>query len=184
MGILLKTSSDYLIKNIGDYPSSVEGYLRLLSGLPLLSEMEESLSFFNEESLWNQFAAIGDEVYHPGKWTVRQILRHLLDTEIVFSYRSLCFARGEKSQLPGFNENDYAACSYPHLSSVDSLREDLKLQRKATLSLFRSFSPDVMLLHGKFGEREMSVLGIGFLMLGHFKHHMNIIKERYLALIK
>jgi hypothetical protein len=117
--------------------------------------------------------------YAPGKWTVKQLMQHIIDTERIFSYRALCFARGEKVVLPGFDEDAYADAATAATRSWQELAEEMKTVRKATEMLFSSFSNSMLQQIGTASNNQYSVEQIGFILLGHFEHHANILAERY-----
>ena len=118
--------------------------------------------------------------YAEGKWTIKEMLLHMGDTERIFCYRALCFARGEKTNLPGFDENDYAANSNANSRTWESLIQEFLTVRKATEVLFKSFSENALASAGIANNNEATVLSIGFILLGHFNHHKKILAERYL----
>lgn len=118
--------------------------------------------------------------YAEGKWTIKELLLHMSDTERIFCYRALCFARGEKTNLPGFDENDYAANSNANSRNWESLVQEFLAVRKATEVLFKSFSEKALAASGTANNNEATVLSIGFILLGHVNHHKKILAERYL----
>ena len=118
--------------------------------------------------------------YAEGKWTIKEMLLHMGDTERIFCYRALCFARGEKTNLPGFDENDYAANSNANSRTWESLIQEFLTVRKATEVLFKGFSENALASAGTANNNEATVLSIGFILLGHFNHHKKILAERYL----
>lgn len=118
--------------------------------------------------------------YDEGKWTLKEMLLHLSDTERIFQYRILAFARGEKSDLPGFDENNYADNSFANERSLESLLEEYKLVRKSSQVLLETLHQNVLNNIGKANGNELSVETIGKLIVGHNIHHLNIIEERYL----
>ena len=120
--------------------------------------------------------------YAEGKWTIKEILQHVNDTERIFCYRALAFARREQSILPGFSENQYAANSHANDLSWSSLLNDFKIARKNSISLFSSFNNDDLNFIGKVSDYSISVRALGFAIAGHCIHHMNIVKERYLSI--
>ncbi|HEY6503077.1 MAG TPA: DinB family protein [Chitinophagaceae bacterium] len=121
-----------------------------------------------------------DYRYADGKWTVKEVLQHIIDGERIFSYRALCFARGDKTPLPGFDENLYADNSKAAARDWKSMSEEFKVVRKASEYLFNSFDDDQLDATGTSNNNPVYVLGIGFIVVGHSLHHMNIIRERYL----
>ncbi|MEP7165042.1 MAG: DinB family protein [Ferruginibacter sp.] len=118
--------------------------------------------------------------YAPGKWSLKELLQHVIDTERVFNYRALAFARKETASLPGFDENDYAANSNANERSWKSLCEEFKIVRRSTELMFRSFSDEALQSSGLANNNPMSVLAMGFTTIGHVIHHKKVIEERYL----
>ena len=118
--------------------------------------------------------------YATAKWTLREILQHLIDSERIFTYRAVCIARKEKAILPAFDENDYAAESNANHRSWESLTAEFVAVRKSTLFLFDSFTSAMLNSKGKAGSNTISVEELGFIIIGHFRHHQKIIEERYL----
>lgn len=118
--------------------------------------------------------------YAAGKWTIKEVLQHITDTERIFCYRALAFARGEKANLPGFEENDYAANGNANSQSWQQLIDELNAVRKSTETLFKSFSGEILLKEGTANNNTISVSALGFIILGHFNHHKKVIEERYL----
>ncbi len=118
--------------------------------------------------------------YADGKWTPKEILLHLVDTERMFCYRALSFARTEDADSPGFDENEFARNSFANLRSMENIIKEFSAVRLATIELFSSFSDEVLMRKGKANGSVLSVRAAGFLICGHEKHHKNIIAERYL----
>jgi hypothetical protein len=118
--------------------------------------------------------------YAKGKWTIKEMLQHILDAERVFAYRALCIAIKDATTLPSFDENDYANNSKAKKRNWDDMIEELTMLRKSTEILFRSFDKAQLDTSGTASGRPMYVLAVGFIIVGHINHHINIIKERYL----
>lgn len=118
--------------------------------------------------------------YAKGKWTIIELLQHILDTERVFAYRSLCIARKETASLPGFDENNYADNSKAKKRDWPDMIEELKAVRRSTEILFASFDKKQLSTFGTANNNPVSVLAIGFILVGHINHHVKIIKERYI----
>lgn len=127
---------------------------------------------------------IGDQVYGENKWTVKQILQHLIDTERIMLYRALCFARREKQALPGFDENEFAYHADARHRSLYQLLDEYKAVRQSGIFLLESMSEEDMLAKGVAGDNEVSPLAIAFIIAGHAVHHMEVIRDRYFPLIK
>jgi uncharacterized damage-inducible protein DinB len=121
-----------------------------------------------------------DYRYAVGKWTVKEVLQHIIDAERVFGYRALRFARKDPTFLPGFDENDYADNAKADKRDWNNLAEEFKLVRMSSEYLFASFDDDQLDATGTSNNSSVYVLGIGFLLIGHSMHHMKIIRERYL----
>ena len=126
-------------------------------------------------------AEIEQYAYADGKWTIREIIGHLIDGERVFGYRALCIARGEKQNLPGFDQNDYMLTApYNHIELEDLLSE-LRLVRLSNMAMFRSLDQEAWNRVGTANGNEITVRALAFIMGGHVRHHMNVLKERYLS---
>ncbi len=118
--------------------------------------------------------------YDKGKWTIKEVLQHILDAERVFAYRGLCIARKDSASLPGFDENDYADNSKAKKRDWAEMIEELKAVRRSTEILFESFDKEQLSTFGTANNNPVSVLAIGFILVGHINHHVRIIKERYI----
>lgn len=121
-----------------------------------------------------------DYRYAEGKWTIKDIIQHLIDVERVFTYRALRFSRNDNIQLPGFDENTYADNAFANNRSIKDLLTEIAIVRQSTLALFKTFKEEELLKMGKASERDISVRAIGFIIIGHQNHHLNVFKERYL----
>ena len=118
--------------------------------------------------------------YGPDKWTIKELLLHMTDTERVFAYRSLCFARKETASLPGFDENVFAANSNANSRSWQSLVDEFLITRKSTETLFSSFTEEALHNTGIANNNPATALTMGFTAIGHVYHHKKILEERYL----
>lgn len=118
--------------------------------------------------------------YAQGKWTLKEVLQHIIDAERVFTLRALWFARKDGSPLPGFDENVWAASAKPSDRHWNDIAAEFKNLRIATELLFKSFNEEEMNAHGLANNNMTSVTAIGYMCSGHVAHHINIIKERYL----
>ena len=122
-----------------------------------------------------------DFAYAAGKWSVKQVVNHVIDTERVFAYRALCIARNDLRPLPGFDENDYAAYAPAATLTLRELRSEFQAVRSATICLFRNLLEEAWLRRGTANQYEVSVRGIAFQIAGHERHHVKILRERYLV---
>lgn len=122
-----------------------------------------------------------DHRYAADKWTIKDIIQHLIDAERVFSYRALRFARKDSTHLPGFNEVLFARNANAEKRSWDDLVDEFRAVRKTTELLFNSFDTEQLEAEGVSNDASIYVLGIGFICVGHCYHHKKIIEERYLS---
>ncbi|PWT70830.1 MAG: damage-inducible protein DinB [Bacteroidetes bacterium] len=121
-----------------------------------------------------------DYAYGEGKWTIKEVLQHMIDSERVFAYRALRFARMDTTPLPGFDEKQWTANAHIKNRKWDDLVKEFKSIRKGTEVLFASFDQDQLLSGGVANNKNINTLAIGYICSGHVAHHMKIIKERYL----
>jgi hypothetical protein len=126
---------------------------------------------------------LGDQVYAPGKWTIKDVFQHLLDCERVMAYRALRFARKDTTLLPGFDEELYGQTAYATNRTLQSIVAEMLALRTATQMLFESFDASVFHESGICFNQQVSVLALGFIIVGHQIHHLKIIEERYMPLI-
>lgn len=162
------------------YPPYFKKYVELVQEDNLLA------GFKNQQPVIEQLlGSITEEkssyAYEPGKWTLKELLLHLTDAERIFNFRALCIARGETASLPGFDENTYAANSNANERSWQNLVDEFMAVRRSTIYLYESFSEQVLELSGISNNNPATVNSFGFITLGHFYHHNNIINERYLS---
>lgn len=153
--------------------------------IKLVHEKDISMAFkVNSESCIQFFDKIPldkvDFKYADGKWTIKEVSQHIIDAERIFMYRALCFARKEKQSLPGFDENEYADFSKAVNRTWEDLLEEFKIVRKSSALLFQSFDKEQLDAEGISNNHSTYVLGIGYIIIGHCLHHINVLKERYL----
>lgn len=131
------------------------------------------------------FQSISEEFslrrYAEDKWTIKEVLQHIIDAERVFSYRALCFARKEQSILPSFDENSYTINSNANNRAWNEMIEEFTATRKSSEYLFNSFTDDALNTIGKASDYTISVAALGFITVGHVEHHIRIIQERYIG---
>ncbi len=120
--------------------------------------------------------------YAEGKWTIKEVLQHIIDAEWIFAYRALCFARKDATPLPGFEENDYAANSKADQRKWKDIVKEFEAVRRSTEILFDSFDDEQLETAGTASGKSNYVQAIGFIIAGHANHHIKITKERYLTL--
>ena len=122
----------------------------------------------------------GEHAYDEGKWTIKELIQHIIDSERVFAYRAMCIARGETTSLPGFDENIYADNSHANSRTLASIIKEFDITRQATIQLFEGLDAGVLTNMGVANGNNVSVRGIGFIIAGHCAHHLLILQERYL----
>lgn len=163
-----------------EYAEFYSNYINLAPGK---QSIIDSLTISAKEVM-KYYSNLSDEKLHyryaEGKWTLKEMLLHIIDTERIFSYRALRFARKDNTPLQGFEQDDYVAYSNANKRSLNNLLEEYKAVRKATSTLFVSFEEDVLKQMGIASNNEISVRAIGFIISGHEMHHLNIAKERYM----
>jgi len=118
--------------------------------------------------------------YEESKWTIAEVVLHIIDTERVFQYRALCFSRNDTTKFPGFEQNNYALESNAKNRSKDSLINEYIAVRKSTIALYASFSEETLKRTGNASNTITSVAAQGFIIAGHQAHHKKIIEKRYM----
>jgi len=162
-----------------EYAPFYEGYVQAAKEVNLIEELEICLHDFIK-FVQNIPMDKFDYRYAEGKWTIKDIIQHLIDTERVFSYRAMRISRNDKTPLPGFEENDYVDNTNANERNLQGLLTELAVVRQSTLALFKSFSEEQLTRMGVASNSPVSVRAIGFIIIGHQKHHQNVFQERYL----
>jgi uncharacterized damage-inducible protein DinB len=121
--------------------------------------------------------------YAPGKWSVKEVLGHITDTERIFSYRALRIARGDQTPLPGFEQDDYVRSGAFGARKLADLVEEFGAVRGASIALFRSFNEEAWSRRGVASQKEVTVRALAFITAGHQIHHRLILEERYFPAI-
>jgi hypothetical protein len=119
--------------------------------------------------------------YGEGKWTIRQVVGHLIDGERVFGYRAFCIARGERQNLPGFEQDDYLHTAPYNNIDLEDLLSELRLVRLSNIAMFRTLDEEAWSRVGLANNNEVTVRAIAFIMAGHVRHHMKVLREKYLS---
>ena len=119
--------------------------------------------------------------YAAGKWTIKDIIQHLIDCERIFAYRALRIARKDQTPLPGFEENNYVDAAMANQRELTDLMDEFKIVRQSTIHLFRTFTAEQLAFMGTTSDKPVSVRAIGFIISGHQIHHLEVFKERYLV---
>ncbi len=163
-------------------PKYFDRYINLTDDVEVVDALQISLEELKNAPI-DKWKALGDKVYAPGKWTVKELLQHMIDADRIFMYRALAFARIDRQKLLGFDEELYAKNSNANQRTIDDLFDELVIVRKSFISLFKSFTNDMLQTIGSSYNSEYSVISIGFSMAGHQRWHLKILEERYFPLI-
>ena len=162
----------------GEYPPYYETYISKLgdqnfSSL-IQSQTQELKAFFvSKPEGWSNVP------YASGKWTPKEVLGHLLDTERIMTFRALCIARGEKKLLPGFDQDPYVVQGQFNVVSLDDLLSDFEMQRQAILTMVRTFSQAAFQEIGSANGNPMSTRALLWIIPGHFMHHFQVLQHTY-----
>jgi hypothetical protein len=117
--------------------------------------------------------------YAEGKWSIREIVGHLIDAERVFGYRAFCIARGEQNNLPGFDQNDYMLTAPYDRIDLEDLLSEFRLVRLSNIAMLRTLDEESWLRMGTANDNRISVRALSFIMAGHVRHHMGVLRDRY-----
>ncbi|MCA6078581.1 DinB family protein [Fulvivirga sedimenti] len=159
-------------------PPFYSRYVDLVSDVGLLSLLEENGRDMRAMvNSWSPEEA--DFRYAPDKWAAREVIMHLIDSERIFSYRALRFARKDHTPLPGFDENSYAQFYGNDKRTLEMLIAEMKSVRDSTISLFKSFDSDALNRRGEASGISMTVRTIGEIIAGHELHHKKVLEEKY-----
>jgi hypothetical protein len=164
----------------GEFPAYAIMYMKLMpdDGL-LLQHLQE-----NFEATRKFILSLPEEKhlhrYAAGKWTIKEVLVHIIDDERIFAYRALCFARNDKNKLPGFEQDEYAAYSNANNRGIEDIIHEFESVRRATITLFESFDEQALFREGISNNNRATVRALGYHLAGHELHHIQIIREKYL----
>jgi len=163
----------------GDYGEYYQPYIDLVKGDDifriLVKQNLESQNVLNSFSESN-----GNFRYAEGKWTVKEVVGHLMDVERIFAYRALCIARGETKPLPGMDQNIYVANGNFNKRQLIDLNYEYRLLRESNILLYGGLDKSVLQNRGNASGYEVTVLALMFMTAGHEKHHLNVLTERYM----
>lgn len=170
----MKTTPDF-----STLPKFYNHYVMQVHDLDMLEALEQSGKHL--VTLLNTVPEdMGEYRYEKGKWSIKELICHMMDAERIFAYRALRFARNDSTELAAFEENDYAPEANAHARTIKQLVEEAEILRKSTINLFTSFTPEMLQRKGTANKNEVSVVNIGYIIAGHETHHRNVLKERYL----
>lgn len=188
LNLPLSTLNYYYIRtqmkksDIFPMPKFFEVYIHPVEDEELILSLEKSLAVLDTLDL-KEMEALGDKVYAPGKWTIKDIFQHMIDTERVQAYRAMRLARNDKTELPGFEENLFAKHTNLSAKTLRELLDEFILLRKVDLMMFENFSDEMLQRVGICNKVEITPLALGFVLVGHQQHHLNVIRERYLSIV-
>ena len=164
---------------IADYP---EYFGRYINQVP---EEDLTEAFQNQSRIFPKLLTSITEVkanhaYAEGKWSIKELVQHLIDAERIFNYRALAIARKETVSLPSFDENSYAANSGGNARDWRSIVNEYLNLRASTQDLYNSFNEEMLAQKGTANNNTISVLSLGFITIGHVYHHQKVLEEKYL----
>ncbi len=165
-----------------EYPPYAKIYLEHLESNDILGILQERIVFIKQfyQNISEEQANFS---YAAGKWSIKEVLQHIIDSERVFAYRALSFARGEKNPLPGFDQDLFVQNSFSKQRSLASIIVEFEAVRGASLSLYQNLNPETLLNEGNANGFSVTPRALAALMAGHEIHHTKIIAERYLPLL-
>lgn len=162
-----------------DYAAYYDTYISKVSG----DTIKEIITSYSEPLL-KFYELLPEEkanhAYAEGKWTVKELLQHIIDAERVFSYRALRIARKDQTPLPGFDENSFATNSKASDRTLQSLKDEFSFLRKSTDILLSTFNDEQLAQKGTASNQPVTANAIAFIIFGHMIHHKQILEERYL----
>ncbi|TMM31044.1 DinB family protein [Polaribacter aestuariivivens] len=164
-----------------EYNPYFEQYIQLVSknNKSIIENLENSQNQF-DTILRNLPKEKHSFSYAEGKWTLKELIQHVIDTERIFCYRALCFARNDKALLPGFDQDVFVNYGNANQLNYFDLLDEMAVLRKSTIQMYKSFSQEALLRIGTASNNKISVRALGYLSSGHQLHHLNVIKQRYL----
>ncbi len=166
----------------GDYAPYAEQYVVLVGGGDILdtlkSQLNQTATLFSGRSERD-----GNFRYAPDKWSVKEVVGHVADTERIFAYRALRIARGDQTPLSGFEQEDYVRAANFGSRKLADLVEEYADVRQASLDLFRSLEEEAWGRRGVASDNSVTVLALAYLIAGHELHHRKILDERYFPAI-
>ncbi len=164
-------------------PEYFDRYIHKTDDVTYMEALEISLSELENLPV-TKWEALGDRTYAEGKWTAKDILQHLIDTERVFSYRMTAFAREDGQNMLSYDEDFYARNANASRRTIKDLLDELILVRESFIAQYQSYSPEMLLKVGKgYNGAAYSVLSMAFMIAGHQRWHFGIMDERYFTLL-
>ncbi len=165
-------------------PEYYDRYIHLAEDVKIVEALQISLQEI-ENAPMEKWLALNDKAYAPGKWTIKDILQHYIDTERVFTYRITAIARGDKQKMIPYNQELFAQNAIAGRRTIDDLMEELILNRKGTIKLYQSFTSDMLHQLGNgYSGVQFCPLALGFMLAGHQRWHFRVLEEKYYPLLK
>jgi hypothetical protein len=162
-----------------EYASNYAGYVSKVPNGNLIEILEDQRQE-TQDLLAGLTGGRAMHRYAPGKWSIKEVVGHVMDAERVFSYRALRFARGDQTPLPGFDENVYAPAGQFDLRPLPDLAAELSAVRLASIALFAGLDAEAFARRGMASNQDVSVRALAYIIAGHERHHVGILRERYL----
>lgn len=169
--------------DINPMPEYFDRYINLVGDVELLDAFDDSIEQLKNLN-FELLERLDGVTYAPGKWTIKTLIQHITDFERILCYRTLLFARGAANLRQGIDEGLLAETAKADGRTIESLIAELKSVRQASRSLFANFDDEMLRRTGMNWKYEVSVLAMGFSIIGHQIHHLDIIRERYFPLAK
>lgn len=164
--------------DIETVPPFYKTYVELVKDEDLLSALQHA-----GEQVQGLLETLPEEIgtyrYQEGKWSVKEVLNHMMDAERVFAYRALRFARKDETPLHPFEENEYAPLANAHGRTIRHLAGEMRRLRETTIDLYTSFTSEMLQRVGTASNKKISVLNLGYIIAGHDLHHRKVLMERY-----
>ncbi|MFT2008984.1 DinB family protein [Pontibacter sp. 13R65] len=164
-----------------EYPEYLRGYIEAAKAEDLLVGLAASQQYIINFMLELKEPQLNSR-YQPGKWSIKEVLLHIVDTERIFAYRALRFSRQDKTPLAGFDQDLYVEPSKAASRTITSILNEYAAVRQATIELFKNLNEEALNQRGTASNNEISVRAIGYAILGHEIHHLRIIREKYLQI--
>jgi len=170
--------------DIQKMPDYFDRYINLAEDVSVVEALQISLEELENAPI-DKWEALGEKVYAPNKWTIKDILQHYIDTERVFTYRITAIARGDKQKMTPYDQHIFAENAYANRRKITDLVEELMLIRKATIKLYQSFTENMLHQQGNgFGNMHYCPLALGFMLAGHQRWHFRVLEEKYYPLLE
>lgn len=163
-----------------DYPSFYKAYIDLIKSEDVIMILENQGTAFHA-FVKNLDSIQGDYRYAPEKWSIKEVIGHIIEVERIMAYRALAISRGDQQSLPGMDENEYMANSNYSERQLADLAEEFLYVRKSNICLFRSFSETMLERKGTANNNSITVAALIYIIAGHLDHHVQVIRDRYLV---